>query len=202
MARKREVPFSHLGPPDADQQVRLDRIEHQAAEKDPVFAETARRWTPTGEPEPQPATRGLYDWIGTETTIFLDVPESERRVCSEWLRGARQADIARRCKIKQRSVRRIVADFKNHLCSLGGAGRMSMEDLEEYIDLLGGNVPATIAKLKQWPTNRSSVYTPAEIQARTDEIVARLEKHHHGKSVIGLPPLPHRSRYRRPRRKR
>jgi hypothetical protein len=217
---KREVSFTSFDAEDGGSL--LDRAEAKAAEIDPTFAEQAERWKPGRESDEGSPERGSYDWISTEATIFHDVPVEERRVCTEWLRRAKQRDIARRCKIPQRTVRRIISDFKVHLRELAAKGQITQEDLEEYVALLGGNTTATIARIKQSPPRKDQPHTVldptrnvavkvadelpdevyAERLARQKAIVERLERDRHGRSSIGLPPLAHRRKYRRRRKPR
>ena len=200
--RKPPVLFSEIEANDRGP-TRLDAIEHKAASIDPDFAARTERWMPGAEPEKTPKDRGLYDWMGTEDWLFSGVPTADRRVCAEWLRGARQTDIARRCKVKQRTVRRIVADFKKHLMWLAALGRFNEEDLEEYIALLGGDVALMIARIKQAGSKKIESTLPEEVRAaRREKLLARLERDRHGTSVIGLPPLAHRTKLRRKRPKR
>jgi hypothetical protein len=110
-----------------------------------------------------------------------------------------------------------VAEFRQRLKSLGAQRRITREDLEEYIALLGGNVSGLIARLKQSPPRQNVPYTeidPYRAVARViadhlpedvfaarrmqhEAAIVRLERDRHGVSVIGLPPLGHRKAFRR-----
>ena len=217
--RPRPIAFSELEREDSrsgEARNPIDSIEFNAARRDPQLSAQARRWMP-GECQPDPPKRGLYEWIGTESRIFRDVPKGERRICAEWLRGVRQPIIAKRCKIGLRTVRRIVAGFKQHLKGLSARGLIMQTDLEEYISLLGGNVSSMIARMKHAPPRRDTPYAVldpvrpvarviadhlpddvfAERCARHEAALRRLERDRHCVSVIGLPALVHRGVFRR-----